>query len=76
MTLILITDRGRVVAEIREPSFHGAAQSALEQKENVLVERGLLTRGLPNQAEVYRAPATHLPASVIDRALAQARDER
>lgn len=51
--VVLVTDRGRVVAELRQPSSAippGAHDQALER----LASQGLLVPGLPQDARAYR----------------------
>jgi antitoxin (DNA-binding transcriptional repressor) of toxin-antitoxin stability system len=51
--VVLVTDRGRVVAELRRPSSHPApstVDAALEQ----LHAEGVLVMGLPQDATAYR----------------------
>ncbi len=51
--IVLVTDRGRVVAELRQPSYTGIAgpeESALER----LAKEGFLERGLPQNKSAYR----------------------
>lgn len=71
--VVLVTDRGRVVAELRQPTYHAGALDAVEQREERLVADGVLRRGLPNTPAAYSPPAVHLPVDVIDRALAESR---
>ncbi len=68
--VILVTDRGVVVAELRRPVFHPAAQHALSDAEQRYVERGLLHVGLPNSKSAYRLNSrVRLPRGVIEDAL-------
>ena len=53
--IVLVTDRGRVIAELRRPtseSLLSPTEIALER----LVAAGALTMGLPQDPEAYRAP--------------------
>lgn len=62
--VVLVTDRGRVIAELRRPT----SESLLSRTESALkglVAAGALTMGLPQDSEAYRA-----------RRLALARDSR
>ena len=74
--VVLVTDRGRVVAEIREPSMHEAALDAAQGKLQRLADRGVLRLGLPNSPEAYQRADVHLEADEVDRALAWTRGER
>jgi antitoxin (DNA-binding transcriptional repressor) of toxin-antitoxin stability system len=56
---ILVTDRGRVVAELRRPTSEipsGSVEQALER----LHAEGILTPGLPQESEAYRRTGIHL----------------
>lgn len=74
--VILITDRGRVVAEIRQPTIGFPAEDAGTAKLRHLVADGVLKLGLPNTASAYRKSGISLPERVIDRALDWTRGER
>lgn len=74
--IVLVTDRGRVVAEIRQPTLGGHSPTAGEDRWRRLVADGTLKVGLPNAAEVYQSGTVSLPAEVVDRALDQTRSER
>ena len=57
--VILVTDRGRVVAELRRPTRDvppGSIEQALER----LHAEGVLTPGLPQEADAYRRTGVHL----------------
>lgn len=51
--VVLVTDRGRVVAELRRPSGE-VALSGVDQALERLHAEGVLVPGLPQQAEAYR----------------------
>src|SRR4029077_16044019 len=51
--IVLVTDRGRVVAELRRPSVEGLASPA-EQALGRLVAAGVLTLGLPQDPAAYQ----------------------
>ncbi len=74
--VILVTDRGRVVAEIRPPTVGQAGTEAVESRARRLVEEGTLKLGLPNAPDAYRRPGISLPDDVVDRALAWTRGDR
>jgi len=53
--VVLVTDRGKVIAELRRPTseaLQGPTDLALER----LVAAGVLTLGLPQDPEAYRRP--------------------
>jgi antitoxin (DNA-binding transcriptional repressor) of toxin-antitoxin stability system len=51
--VVLVTDRGRVVAELRRPSTH-ALPTPAEQALERLAAQGDLIPGLPQQADAYQ----------------------
>ena len=52
--IVLVTDRGRVVAELRQPSA-GTPLGAHERAIDRLCAEGVLVAGLPQDARAYRA---------------------
>jgi antitoxin (DNA-binding transcriptional repressor) of toxin-antitoxin stability system len=74
--IFLVTDRGRVVAELRQPTLGQHALDAAQDREQKMVDRGELHRGLPNVSEAYRSTGVHLGEDDIDAALAWTRGER
>jgi antitoxin (DNA-binding transcriptional repressor) of toxin-antitoxin stability system len=73
--ILLITDRGKVVAELRSPTL-GQPASTVSLREQTLVERGILRMGLPNDPSLYALPAERVAdEDQIDRALAWTRGE-
>lgn len=50
--VVLVTDRGRVVAELRRPGLE-MPETPLEQALNRLHREGVLTPGLPQDAAAY-----------------------
>ena len=74
--VILITDRGRVVAELRSPTVGQGARDAVEPRARRLVEEGTLKLGLPNAPGAYHGPGISLPDDVVDRALSWTRGDR
>lgn len=74
--VILVTDRGRVVAEIRQPTVGTPGPGGSETRLRRLVAEGILKLGLPNDAGAYRQPGIVLPDAVVDEALGWTRGER
>jgi antitoxin (DNA-binding transcriptional repressor) of toxin-antitoxin stability system len=75
--VILVTDRGRVVAEIRPPTtIELSAPGPGTGKLRRLTTEGVVKLGLPNRADAYRKAAVHLPDKVIDGALGWTRRKR
>ena len=68
--IILITHRGRVVAEIRSPTIGRRATQGTELSTRRLIEEGTLKPGLPNAPGAYRRSGIAVPDNVVDRALA------
>ncbi len=60
--VVLVTDRGRVVAELRRPSAE-ALPSPAEQALERLVTAGVLTIGLPQDPSSYRRTAVRIARS-------------
>ena len=60
--VVLVTDRGRVVAELRRPSAE-ALPSPAEQALERLVAAGVLTIGLPQDPSSYRRTAVRIARS-------------
>jgi antitoxin (DNA-binding transcriptional repressor) of toxin-antitoxin stability system len=74
--VILVTDRGRVVAEIRQPTVGVPTAGAGESKLRRLVADGVLKLGLPNTSDAYRRSGISLPDRVVDEALGWTRGDR
>jgi hypothetical protein len=74
--VILVTDRGRVVAEIRQPTVGVPLEDGSAGKLQHLVAEGLLKLGLPNTRAAYRRPGVSLPARAVEGALDASRGER
>jgi antitoxin (DNA-binding transcriptional repressor) of toxin-antitoxin stability system len=74
--VILVTDRGRVVAEIRPPTVEPPAASPATGKLGRLATEGVVKLGLRNRADAYRKPGISLPDKVVDDALGWTRGKR
>lgn len=72
--IILVTDRGRVVAELRQPSSEAFA-SPVEQALARLQGEGWLVLGLPQQRDAYRKSRVRLSGD-SESLLDAERDER
>jgi antitoxin (DNA-binding transcriptional repressor) of toxin-antitoxin stability system len=70
---ILVTDRGEVVAELRQPSPRVALPypALLEA-----VQQGRVRLGMANRPELYRALPAVLPAGLAAKLLDEERGER
>lgn len=75
--VVFVTDRGRVVAELRKAT--ASVQTTDEPRDRLrrLAERGLVKVGLPNRPAAYETRSdVSLPADVIEDALGWTRGER
>ena len=73
--VLLVTDRGRVVAEVRQPTIGQVAMDSAFTREQRLVERGDLRVGGPNASARYQSTGLQLADADIDAALAWTRGE-
>jgi antitoxin (DNA-binding transcriptional repressor) of toxin-antitoxin stability system len=71
--VVLVTDRGRVIAELRQPT-HGLTVTPYDEAVERLCAEGLLVRGLPHDARAYRASPLRRAVASADL-LAAERDE-
>ena len=73
--IVLVTDRGQVVAELRPPAV---APSDLSDRAGLagLAQKGLLTLGAPNEPRLYPVMPSRLPAGRVQRLLEEERAER
>jgi len=73
--VVLVTDRGRVVAEIR-PS--GARPGRDDDLAGVrpLIDQGLIREGGPNDPSVYERSPVRLPPGTVKRLLDEERGDR
>ena len=74
--VIVVTDRGRVVAEIRPPTIEPSVTDAATGKLRRLATEGVVKLGLPNRADAYRKSAVRLPDKIVDDALGWTRGKR
>jgi antitoxin (DNA-binding transcriptional repressor) of toxin-antitoxin stability system len=73
--VLLVTDRGRVVAEVRQPTLGQSALDPAFAREQRLVERGALSVGAPNSSARYQSTGLRLAEVDIDAALAWTRGD-
>lgn len=73
--VLLVTDRGRVVAEIRQPTVGAHVDVALGDRLARLAERGELRLGLESGPGTVPPSGVQLPAAAVDEALAWTRGE-
>jgi antitoxin (DNA-binding transcriptional repressor) of toxin-antitoxin stability system len=74
--VILVTDRGRVVAELRVPGPTTVAESDADRALRRLAETGGLLIGEPHDPHGYRASPVRAPAGTAKALLAEEREER
>ena len=74
--VILVTDRGRLVAEIRPPTIEAPATGTTAAKLRRLATEGVVKLGLPNRADAYRKAGLSLPDKIVEGALRWTRGER
>src|SRR5262249_6389975 len=73
--VILVTDRGRLVAEIRPPTVEATPTGPTAAKLRRLASEGVVKLGLPNRADAYRKPGVSLPDQVVEDVLGWTRGE-
>jgi antitoxin (DNA-binding transcriptional repressor) of toxin-antitoxin stability system len=71
--VVLVTDRGRVIAELRQPT-HGLAVAPYDEAVERLCAEGLLVRGLPQDARAYRPSPLRRPVASADLLAAERGD--
>lgn len=72
---VFITDRGKVIAELRSAELE-AVEPALDPGLAQLAKRGLLSLGAPNQPELYSKFRRVLARGRLSRLLDEERKER
>jgi antitoxin (DNA-binding transcriptional repressor) of toxin-antitoxin stability system len=73
--IVLVTDRGQVVAELRPPG-RAPSEPGDYSRLTELARRGLLTLGGPNEAQLYPAMSRVLAPGRLQRLLDEERGER
>jgi len=74
--VLLVTDRGRVVAELRAPGETDWQESDLDRRLRRLGERASLAVGEPHEPEAYRPSPVRAAPGTARALLAEERDER
>ena len=74
--VILVTDRGRVVAELRAPGPGAAQESEADRALRRLAETGALLIGEPHDPHRYRPSPVQAPPGTARTLLDEERDER
>lgn len=73
--IVLVTDRGQVIAELRQPTLHALAMDTATSRLSQLAESGRVRLGLPNSPGAYGEPRFRLPVESVREALDWARGE-
>jgi antitoxin (DNA-binding transcriptional repressor) of toxin-antitoxin stability system len=73
--IILITDRGRVVAELRAPGGPALSESAADRALRRLADTGALRVGEPHSPDAYRPSPVRVRAGTARKLLAEEREE-
>jgi antitoxin (DNA-binding transcriptional repressor) of toxin-antitoxin stability system len=73
--VVLVSDRGRVVAELRQPTMNRLATDPVKEREHRLADRGVLRLGVED-APPPADTGIHLADAMIDEALAWTRGDR
>ena len=71
--VVLVTDRGEVVAELRQPSR--ISEDRVYPQLMELVRQGKARLGLPNEPELYSTQGRARPVGTAARLIDQERDE-
>lgn len=72
--VILVTDRGQVVAELRPPLHDTRAVSSVERALDRLAREGKVRLGLPNSEDAYPVVRRRMRDGVVERLLDEDRD--
>ncbi len=73
--VVLVTDRGRVVAELRPPGTTGLAESPLQRRLRTLADRMPLVIGSPHDAARYPASPVRAAPGTAQALLDEERGE-
>lgn len=73
--VILVTDRGEVVAELRPPTHDARVLTPLERNLERLAREGKITLGLPNAPGAYGKPRWSVAPGVVERLIDEDREE-
>ncbi len=73
--VILVTDRGQVVAELRKLIHDERALRPAERALERMAREGKIRLGLPNEPAAYRPAKHHVPAGLVERLIDEERGE-
>jgi antitoxin (DNA-binding transcriptional repressor) of toxin-antitoxin stability system len=73
--IVLVTDRGQVIAELRQPTLHAVGMDPPAARLSQLAEAGRVRLGLPNWAGAYGESRLRLSTQSVRDALDWARGE-
>jgi antitoxin (DNA-binding transcriptional repressor) of toxin-antitoxin stability system len=73
--VVLVTDRGTVIAELRQPTLHALGMDTPASRLSQLAEAGRVRVGLPNSAGAYGESRLRLSTQSVRDALDWARGE-
>ncbi len=75
--VVLVTDRGEVIAEIRQPTPPQIPRSPLERRIEAHVRQGVIApASVPKDKKVYERPTFSTPAVEIDALIGAIRGDR
>ncbi len=74
---ILVTDRGKVVAELRQPSLKSVENTdPIEESLWELAKKGVLRLGSKNDPNLYENPNIHVPRGTVEKLLSETREDK
>jgi antitoxin (DNA-binding transcriptional repressor) of toxin-antitoxin stability system len=73
--IVLVTDRGQVIAELRQPTLHVLGMATPASRLSRLADAGRVRLGLPNSAGAYGESRLRLSTQSVRDALNGARGE-
>lgn len=75
--VVLVTDRGKVIAELRSPTVTPKPESEIDRKLRLMAERGGLRIGGPNNPALYReSPLPPAPEGTAQRLIDEDREDK
>ena len=75
--IVLVTDRGRVIAELRSPTVTPKPETEIDRKLRLMAERGGLRIGEPHDPSRYReSPLPPAPEGTAQRLIDEDREDK